>query len=105
MFKQLSVTELKELRDKGEDIELIDVRNPDEYELCNIEGKLIPLGELTDRFSEIDKSKKLVIMCHHGGRSMRACQFLAQQGFENIHNLDGGIHKWSLEVDPDVPTY
>lgn len=105
MIEQISAKKLKEELDNEENIELIDVRNPDEYDHCNINGKLIPLGEFAERFNEIDKSKKIVVMCHHGGRSMRACQFLIAQGFEKVYNLEGGIHHWSLDVDPNVPTY
>jgi rhodanese-related sulfurtransferase len=105
MIEQLSVKELDEKIKNNEEIELIDVRTPDEYELCNIEGKLIPLDQIEARFNEIDKSKTVIIMCHHGGRSQRACQFLEAQGFQKIYNLEGGIHHWSMQIDPNIATY
>lgn len=102
MIHQMDVKQLKEIKDQ---VELIDVREQDEWDLVNIGGKLIPLSQLDVRFSEIDKSKKIVVMCHHGGRSMRACQFLESQGFEELYNVEGGIHHWSLHVDPNVQQY
>lgn len=105
MINSMNVKELKVLLDSKKDIELIDVRNPDEYELCNINGKLIPLGEIQNRYNEIDKNKQIIVMCHHGGRSMRACQFLESVGFTNLTNLEGGIHHWSLQIDDSVAVY
>ena len=90
----------------NEDIQLIDVREPFEYEICSIEkSKLIPLNSIPNNLSEIEKEKKTVVICHHGMRSAAAINYLEQQGFNNLINLTGGIHAWALEVDPEMNTY
>ncbi len=106
-MKEITVRELKEKMDAGEDFELIDVRQPDEYEIARIEGsKLIPLGEILQRMDEIDNSKEIIMQCKSGGRSARAIMALEQAGFEgNMSNLVGGIGAWSDEIDPSVPKY
>lgn len=104
----IDVTTAKQLRDSGEPFLLLDVRTPDEYAAARIEGAtLIPMGELQARLSELEPHKQdhIVVHCHHGGRSMRVTQFLRQQGFAQVQNLDGGIDAWSLQVDPSVPRY
>lgn len=106
-MQEISVSELKEKMDAGEDIELIDVREPDEYEFARIEGaKHIPLGQILQRKDEIDNSKPIIMQCKSGGRSERAILALQQAGFEgNMSNLVGGIKAWSNEIDPSVPKY
>ncbi len=106
-MKEITVTELKEKMDVGEDIELIDVRQPDEYAFAKIEGaKLIPLGEIMNRTDEIDTSKPIVIHCKMGGRSAKAIQMLEMTGFKgDMANLVGGITAWSNVIDPNVPKY
>lgn len=103
-MKQITVVDFKQIIN-DEDIFLVDVRNPNEFELANIGGTLIPLPELESRFNEIPKDKKIYCLCHHGMRSAYACQFLASQGFENVVNISGGIDAWSLYVDPTVDRY
>src|ERR1700733_11295270 len=93
---QIKVADLKILRDKKAAHVLLDVREPDEYALCKIPGSLlIPLGELPARFSELPKDKEIIVHCHHGGLSAQAVNFLAEQGFEKVKNLAGGIDAWS----------
>ncbi len=106
-MQEMTVSELKTRMDAGNDIQLIDVRQPDEYALARIEGaKLIPLGEIMGRRGEIDESRETVIHCHTGFRSARAIQALEQSGFKgSLANLVGGIAAWSNEVDPSVPKY
>ncbi|MDD9897791.1 MAG: rhodanese-like domain-containing protein [Candidatus Melainabacteria bacterium] len=105
-IKEISVYELKELKDKGEDFCLIDVRNPQEFELCNIDGKLIPMSEIIERHAEIPKDCKVVVHCHHGGRSKKVIDWLqANHGFDKLYNLSGGIHAWSEEIDSTVDQY
>jgi adenylyltransferase/sulfurtransferase len=106
-MKEITVTELKEKMDAGEDIELIDVRQPDEYAFAKIEGaKLIPLPEIVQRMDEIDNSKPIVVHCKMGGRSAKAIEFLQASGFEgDMANLVGGITAWSNIIDPSVPKY
>ena len=90
----------------GEDVVVLDVRNPPEYAICRIEGAtLLPLPVLQRRLSELDPDKELVIHCHSGIRSMQATQWLRSQGFEKVRNLAGGIDAWSLEVDSSIPRY
>jgi rhodanese-related sulfurtransferase len=106
-IKQLSVTELKAKQDAGENFCLIDCREPDEYELCKIEGsQLIPLSQFSTLApKQLAKDQEIVIHCHHGGRSQRACQYLASLGFANVSNLAGGIDAWAVEIDNKVKRY
>jgi adenylyltransferase/sulfurtransferase len=102
----ISVSDLKRRLDSGELVTLVDVRNPQEYEICRIEGStFIPLPQLADRLHELDASDFIVVHCHHGPRSTRAVNMLKELGFKQVKNLAGGIDAWSLEVDPDVQRY
>jgi rhodanese-related sulfurtransferase len=103
----ITVEELKARRDAGEKFRLIDVREESEYRTAKIEGsELKPLGQIANWANELaDKGEEIVLHCHHGMRSDRACQYLAAQGFTNVKNLIGGIDEWSLKVDPSVPRY
>ncbi|HBR57000.1 MAG TPA: hypothetical protein DEA22_05965 [Blastocatellia bacterium] len=107
MIEEISVLELSARLKAGEDIQLIDVRQPDEFAFAKIEGaKLIPLGEIISRKSEIDETRETVIHCKMGGRSARAIEALRQAGFTGpLKNLQGGIIAWSNEVDPQIPKY
>ncbi len=102
---EITARELKTRLDKGEDIYVLDVREPHEYQICNIHGHLIPLGELPQRVHELDSSKQIVAHCKSGKRSAQAVEFLQKAGFRKIHNLKGGILAWSDEVDPSVAKY
>ncbi len=104
---EITATELKKRMDAGEDIQLIDVRQPDEYEFAKIEGaKLIPLGEIVNRMDEIDQSRETILHCKAGGRSAQAIQALQRAGFKGeLKNMRGGITAWSNEVDPKIPKY
>ena len=105
-MKGKSVTELKEMIDNGVDFQLIDVREPHEFEICNLKGELIPMNEVPDNIDKISKDKPVVIHCRSGARSGRIVQFLEQQyGFDNLYNLDGGILAWAHEIDATMPTY
>jgi len=97
--------ELKRRRDAGEDIFVLDVREPHEYQIANIGGHLIPLNDLPKRAGELDPNREIVVHCKLGGRSAKAVDFLRQSGFTNVHNLAGGINAWSERVDPKVPKY
>lgn len=107
MVEEISASELKRKMDAGEDIQLIDVRQPGEFSFAKIQGsKLIPLGELLGRMSELDESRQTVIHCKMGVRSARAIEALRQSGYKgDLKNLRGGITAWSNEVDPKVPKY
>ena len=106
-MQEITASELKAQIDAGVDIQLIDVRQPDEYAFAKIDGaKLIPLGEIISRMGEIDETRDTVIHCKMGGRSARAIEALERSGFKgSLKNLAGGITAWSNEVDPKVPKY
>jgi adenylyltransferase/sulfurtransferase len=106
-MQEITVSELKARMDAGDDIQLIDVRQPDEYAVAKIEGaKLIPLGEIIGRMGEIDATRDTVIHCKMGGRSARAIEAMQTKGFKGtLKNLVGGITAWSNEIDPRVPKY
>ena len=101
----ISVEELKKRLDRGDDLFVLDVREPHEYQICNIGGYLIPLNDLPKRVSELDSSREIVVHCKMGGRSAKAADFLRQSGFTKVHNLTGGINAWAERVDPKVPKY
>jgi molybdopterin/thiamine biosynthesis adenylyltransferase/rhodanese-related sulfurtransferase len=103
--QEISPQSLKERLDKGDKLLILDVRDPEEYAIANIGGVLIPLSELEQRFAEVDKSQEIVVICHHGVRSRHAAQFLAAQGYPNVSNLQGGIDRWSFQIDPKIPRY
>ena len=85
---------------------LLDVREPWEYQTARLENsKHIPLGEIPSRFGEIDAAVDVVVICHHGGRSMQAAMFLEKQGYAGVRNLAGGIDAWARQVDPAIPVY
>ncbi|MGA8035956.1 MAG: molybdopterin-synthase adenylyltransferase MoeB [Candidatus Acidiferrales bacterium] len=97
--------ELKARLDKGDDLFVLDVREPHEYQICNIGGKLIPLGEISRRAHELDSSREIVVHCRSGKRSAEAAEFLRTAGFRKVLNLKGGILAWSDDVDPTVAKY
>jgi rhodanese-related sulfurtransferase len=85
---------------------VIDVREQWEWDISHIEGAiLLPLKDLPNKFSELDQTCNLAVLCHHGARSARAVAFLLQQGYTNVYNVNGGIDAWSRGVDPSVPLY
>ena len=106
-MEDITATELKALFDSGEDVQLIDGRQPDEYAYAKIPGaKLIPLGEIIKRMDELDSSRLAIMQCKMGGRSARAIDALKHAGYKGeLKNLRGGITAWSNEVDPKVPKY
>lgn len=102
----ISVTELKKKLDGAEKFVLLDVREPFEYDICKIPGsRLIPLGQLPSRMSELDSADEIVLQCKSGARSARALKLLQEAGFSKLWNVEGGILAWSEEVDPSVPKY
>ncbi|HEX4653574.1 MAG TPA: molybdopterin-synthase adenylyltransferase MoeB [Candidatus Udaeobacter sp.] len=102
----ISVSELKRKIDAHEAFQLIDVREPFEYELARIQGsRLIPLREIPERVDELPREKPIVVHCHSGQRSAQAVRLLQQRGFTTVYNLDGGIDAWSDEIDSTVPKY
>ena len=104
MINEITVQELKKLKDENAEFFLLDVRDPFEYEISNLGGHLIPLTELPHRLDEIDQTTPMIIVhCKMGGRSLRAAEFLDQQGFANVYNLVGGLSAWVNEIEPGMP--
>jgi adenylyltransferase/sulfurtransferase len=105
-MQTIDVFQLKELIDTKSDFQLIDVREVTEFETCNLNGELIPLGELPHRTSEVSKDKMVVVHCRSGMRSANAIAFLQEtEGYSNLYNLTGGILAWAKEIDPTMPSY
>ena len=106
MNKEINAVDAAKLRENNPEVKFLDVREESELAICRIEGALhIPMAEIPDRAESLPKDKPMVIFCHHGMRSARVQQYLEAKGFENLMNLTGGIHAWSLEVDDTVATY
>jgi len=104
-MKEISVQELKEKMDAGEDFQLIDVREDFEYEMSNLGGELIPLSGILIESGKIDKTKPVIVQCRSGKRSAAAIMQLEQQGFTNLYNLKGGMLAWAEEIDPEMTIY
>lgn len=105
-MKEITVQELQDLQQSGTDFQLIDVREPHEYDICHIEGELIPLAEVPHNIDKISRTKKVVIYCRSGGRSGQIIQWLEKNHkLDNLYNLKGGILAWAREIDPSMPTY
>ena len=102
---QITVKELKRRIDAGEDVQLIDVREPYEFQIAQIGGKLIPQNDVPQRLAEIDRNREVIVHCRSGARSQRIAEFLVQSGYPRVANLAGGILAWSDEVDPKVQKY
>jgi adenylyltransferase/sulfurtransferase len=101
----ISVEDLKKLRDEGSDFVLLDVREPREVEICQLGGKVIPLGQLAARLTELDRNAHIVVHCRSGGRSANAVKAMRGAGFENVWNLNGGILAWIERIDPSLTPY
>jgi adenylyltransferase/sulfurtransferase len=102
---EVTVEELKQQLDSKQDVFVLDVREPHEYKICNINGYLIPLGDLPKRVQELDPAKEMVVHCRSGVRSAKAVQFLQKAGFTKARNLQGGILAWADRIDPKMPKY
>src|SRR5262249_44620048 len=102
----ITVEELKKRLDAGENVFILDVRNPPEYGICKIAGStLLPLPELSQRVRELDPEREIVVHCKSGMRSAKAAAFLRDQGFKHVRNLTGGILEWAAKIDKSMPTY
>jgi adenylyltransferase/sulfurtransferase len=105
-IREITPNELAQKLARGDDLDLIDVREPHEYAIARIHGaRLIPLAELADAFPTLRVQREIVVHCKSGGRSARAVRALQDAGFHNVWNLSGGITRWSADVDPTIPTY
>ena len=101
----ISVEDLKKKLDAKADVFILDVREPHEYQICNLRGYLIPVGDIPKRASELDSSREIVAYCKVGGRSAKAVNFLRRAGFTKVYNLTGGINAWADRIDPKMPKY
>ena len=98
--------EVKQRLDKGEKMLLVDVREPHEFALCKIDGAvLIPMGTIPANLQKLDTDEDVICFCHHGMRSMDVANWLRAQGVKSAKSMAGGIDRWSLEIDPNVPRY
>jgi adenylyltransferase/sulfurtransferase len=105
-MKEVTVQELKRMRDNNESFQLIDVREPHEAEIAQIGGELLPMGQIMTNADKIVKDKPVIVHCRSGARSASVIQALEKQhGFTNLFNLKGGILAWAKEIDPSMPTY
>ncbi len=104
-MRQISAKELQQ-RLQQASVTILDVREPWEYEKAHIEGSVhIPMGQIPQRHNELSPEQEIVVMCHHGMRSLQVSQYLEKTGFTNIANLAGGIDAWARDVDSNIPTY
>lgn len=106
-MKEISVEDLKTKIDQKESFTLLDVRDPFELHISNLdyESITIPMDELSSRVDELDESQDIIVMCRSGSRSGTACEFLEKKGFSNVINLKGGINDWAKKIDPKLPVY
>jgi len=102
---QIQPSEVARRLAEGEPVLLLDVREPEERVIANLGGEFIPLGELTSRVESLDPSAEWIVYCHHGVRSLQAAVFLRQSGYTRACSMRGGIDRWSLEIDPEIPRY
>ena len=105
-IKEIHTTDLKNKIDNKDDFLLIDVREDSEIEISKIKESIhIPMAEIPNNIDKINSKKLVVVMCKSGGRSANVCEYLIQNGFKDIYNLNGGIIKWALEIDSDMSIY
>lgn len=105
VIPQMSVIELKQRIDQGTAPVVIDVREPNEYQICNLGARLIPMNTVPARLEEIPRDRDVVVHCKSGMRSQRVAEFLAQNGYTRVSNLAGGILAWAAEIDPTMQKY
>ncbi|MGE4092992.1 MAG: rhodanese-like domain-containing protein [Candidatus Binatia bacterium] len=106
MNNEISVQQLKTRLDAGDEVVLLDVREPEEVALVRLPGAIhIPMGEVPGRLHELDPDKEIVVYCHHGVRSLRVANFLAQRDFTQVTSLAGGIDAWAIEIEPGMARY
>ncbi len=103
--EDLSVEELKSRLDAANPPTVLDVREVEEYRICNIGGMLIPLGVLPLRVGELDPAREYAVICHHGNRSRWATAFLKERGFTKVKNVAGGVEAWAQRIDPSMRRY
>jgi rhodanese-related sulfurtransferase len=102
---KMTVKELKRRYDSGEEVFLLDVREPYEYKIAQIGGTLIPQNDVPNRLNELPRDREIVVHCRSGARSQKIAEFLKQSGYSQVVNLAGGILAWSDEIDPKIQKY
>lgn len=109
LMKVIQVHELKQRLQYGENWMILDVREPEEFAICNLEEVaetcLMPLQQLHVKAEQLPKERPIAVCCHHGVRSMYAIRYMEELGFHNLYNLEGGIHAWAREIDSLMPVY
>lgn len=106
MNYEITPLEVKQRRERREELTLLDVREPWERQAASIVGsQFIPMADLPSRLQELDPDQHIVVYCHHGVRSLSVTGWLRKQGYEKVQSIAGGIDQWSLEIDPNVPRY
>lgn len=106
MSQEINAVDAANLRAADETVVFLDVREVEELAICRIDGALhIPMGDIPEKFEKLPRETPLIVLCHHGMRSLHVVQFLESQGLTNAINLTGGIHAWSLYVDPGMTQY
>jgi rhodanese-related sulfurtransferase len=106
MVREISPTEFVARRDRGDDLLLLDVREPHELAIASVAGAVhVPMAQVPDRLAELDAAREIVVLCRSGGRSMQVARFLESRGYGSVWNLTGGTLAWSRDVDPSLPTY
>jgi adenylyltransferase/sulfurtransferase len=106
MVREISPTEFVARRDAGDDLLLLDVREPHELAIASVPGAVhIPMGQVPERLAELDPKREIVVLCRSGGRSLQVARFLESRGYGSVANLTGGTLAWSRDVDPSLPTY
>lgn len=106
--REISVQQVKQLQEQGDDLLLLDCRETDEYDLVRIAGAtLMPMSEIAGRVSELQphRERRIVVHCHHGMRSLQVTDWLRRQDFPHVQSMAGGIDAWSVEIDPQLPRY
>jgi rhodanese-related sulfurtransferase len=102
----IDVAGLKQHRDAGSSLFLLDVREPWEFELCHIAGSVnIPMSRIVNSLDELDRTAMTVVICHHGNRSYHVGHYLENNGFERIINLEGGVNAWAEQIEPEMARY
>jgi len=105
-MKHMLPAELQARMVAGGKLQLVDVREIWEFNTARISGSvLIPMGEVASRLAEIDHEADIVVICHHGGRSLQVAGYLEREGYSKVHNLTGGVDAWARTIDPSMPTY
>ena len=103
---QITPKEVKERLDRGEKLLLVDVREPQEYAICRIEGAtLVPMGAIPANLQKLDVDEDVICYCHHGMRSLDVANWLRSKGVNGAKSMTGGIDRWSIDIDPSVPRY